>query len=51
MVLETGMHPGVLKDMVCSPGGTTMEAVKVLERHGLRYAFMDAMQACAEKNA
>jgi len=50
MVLETGRHPGDLKDMVCSPGGTTIEAVKVLERKGLRSAVMDAMEACIEKS-
>ena len=50
MVLETGMHPGVLKDMVCSPGGTTIQAVKVLEEKGMRAAVMDAMEACIEKS-
>ncbi|MBE5884656.1 MAG: pyrroline-5-carboxylate reductase [Lachnospiraceae bacterium] len=50
MVLETGMHPGELKDMVCSPGGTTIQAVKVLEETGLRAAVMDAMEACIEKS-
>lgn len=50
MVLETGMHPGELKDMVCSPGGTTIEAVKVLEEMGLRAAVMDAVDACIEKS-
>ena len=50
MVLETGKHPGELKDMVCSPGGTTIEAVKVLEETGFRGALMDAMEACAEKS-
>ena len=50
MVLETGMHPGELKDMVCSPGGTTIQAVKVLEERGMRAAVMDAMEACIEKS-
>lgn len=50
MVLETGKHPGELKDMVCSPGGTTIDAVKVLERKGLRSAVIDAMEACIEKS-
>lgn len=50
MVLETGLHPGELKDMVCSPGGTTIQAVKVLEEQGFRGAVMDAMEACIEKS-
>ncbi len=50
MVLETKKHPGELKDMVCSPAGTTIEAVKVLEEKGMRAAVMDAMTACAQKS-
>ncbi|MDD3403416.1 MAG: pyrroline-5-carboxylate reductase [Hespellia sp.] len=50
MVLETGLHPGVLKDQVCSPGGTTIQAVEVLEKQGMRSAVMEAMTACAEKS-
>ena len=50
MVLETGKHPGELKDMVCSPGGSTIEAVRVLEEKGFRSAVMAAMKACGEKS-
>ena len=50
MVLETGKHPGELKDMVCSPGGTTIQAVKVLEEKGMRAAVMDAMEACIARS-
>lgn len=50
MVLETGKHPGELKDMVCSPAGTTIQAVKVLEEKGMRASVMDAMEACIQKS-
>ena len=49
MVLETGKHPGALKDAVCSPGGTTIEAVHELEKGGLRATLMGAVRAAAEK--
>lgn len=49
MILETGMHPGELKDMVCSPAGTTIEGLRTLEKAGMRSAVYEALQACAEK--
>ena len=51
MVLETGLHPGVLKDQVTSPGGTTIEAIKTLEENGFRAAVMRAMAACTLKTS
>ena len=46
MVLETGLHPAELKDQVCSPAGTTIEAVQTLEKNNFRYSIMEAMKEC-----
>lgn len=51
MVLDTGKHPGELKDMVTSPAGTTIEAVRVLEEKGFRSAVFECVKACTEKSA
>jgi len=50
MVLETGQHPGALKDLVTSPGGTTIEGIHELEKGGLRAALINAVRAAAEKS-
>jgi pyrroline-5-carboxylate reductase len=50
MVLETGLHPGVLKDMVTSPGGTTVEGLHEIEKGGLRGTLISAVRAASEKS-
>lgn len=50
MVLETGKHPGELKDAVCSPAGTTIDAVVELEKLGFRNSIIQAIDKCAEKS-
>jgi pyrroline-5-carboxylate reductase len=49
MVLETGLHPGALKDMVTSPGGTTIEGLHALERARVRAALINAVRAATDK--
>jgi len=49
MVLETGKHPGQLKDDVCTPGGVTIEAVASLEKNQFRGAVLSAMKECTAK--
>jgi pyrroline-5-carboxylate reductase len=50
MVLDTGLHTAALRDMVCSPGGTTIDAVYALEEGGLRASLIKAIEVCAEKS-
>lgn len=49
MVLDTGKHPAELKDEICTPGGTTIEAVKNLEKGSFRYTIIEAMEECTKK--
>jgi len=50
LALETGTHPGALKDQVTSPGGTTIAGLEQLESHGVRAAFYDAVAAAADRS-
>ena len=50
MLRETGTHPSVLREQVTSPGGTTAAALRKLDEHGVRAAFMSAMEACRDRS-
>lgn len=50
LVLESGKHPAVIKDQVCSPGGTTIEAIASLEADGIRSAFIRAVSVAADQS-
>lgn len=50
MMVETGLHPAVLRDQVTSPGGTTIAALQVLENRGVRSAFIDAVKAATDRS-
>jgi pyrroline-5-carboxylate reductase len=50
LLLETGQHPGALKDMVTSPGGTTIEGLHELEKAGVRGALINAVRAATDKS-
>ena len=50
LLLETGKHPGELKDMVCSPGGTTIEAIASLEKNGFSGTVIQAIEECMDKS-
>ena len=49
MLLQTGQHPGTLKDAVCSPGGSTIAGLRALEAHGFRGAVMDCISAAYKR--
>lgn len=51
MLVESGTHPSILRENVTSPGGTTAQALKVLDQRAVRAAFADAMQACHDRSA
>ena len=51
MLRETGEHPVILREAVTSPAGTTISAIRELERHGVRAAFLAAIEAARDRGA